>query len=300
MKRFLILVVLFFIPLLCVLAGLEYLVRKTPNEYQYKAEWMAKNAGRVETVILGTSHAFYGINPSFLGPNAFSLAFSAQSLQYDEFLFFNYVSKCKNLTRVVLPVSYFSLFSGDMEDGSEWWRAINYKVYMDCPYHSFFSKYNYFISNSKPFRAKLLKQLRGNAIVECDSLGFGYPIYRKANPALDDASVARWVSHHTARSFTNVVKNKQHIRRIASYCKSHNIQLVVVTTPAWKSYYEQLNEEQLKIMYSFIDTLKVEYGTLYLDHLKDSRFVKSDYTDCNHMSYDGAKKLSLLLKEEIR
>ena len=89
MKKFLIILLAFFIPVLCVLAGLEYMVRKAPNEYQYKAQWMEKNADRVETLILGTSHAFYGINPSYLGPNAFSLAASAQSLQYDEFLFIN-------------------------------------------------------------------------------------------------------------------------------------------------------------------------------------------------------------------
>ena len=286
-------------PVLCVLAGLEYLVRNAPNEYRYKADWMEKNASRVETLILGTSHAFYGINPSYFGPNAFSLAASAQSLQYDEFLFFKYAPKCKSLKTVILPISYFTLFSGDMEDGSEWWRAINYKVYMDCPYHSLFSKYNYFISNSEPFRAKLSKIIKGNTVIECDSLGFGYPFYRKSTPVLDDASVAVWVKHHTAKDFSHVEKNKQLIRNIATYCKDNQIQFVLVTTPTWKKYYEQLDTAQLEAMYGFINEMKDQFRASYYDHLRDSRFVPTDFTDCNHMSCDGAKKLSMFLKYRI-
>lgn len=299
MKKFLITLLAFFIPVLCVLAGLEYLVRNAPNEYQYKAEWMEKNASRVETLILGTSHAFYGINPSYLGPNAFSLAASAQSLQYDEFLFFKYAPKCKNLKTVILPISYFTLFSGDMEDGSEWWRAINYKVYMDCPYHSSFSKYNFFISNSEPFRAKLTKIIKGNTIIECDSLGFGYPIYRKSTPTLDDASVATWVKHHTAKDFSCVQKNKQHIFKIADYCQTNHIRLVIVTTPTWKTYYERLNQSQLAVMNEFIGLLTSKYHATYFNCMQDDRFVATDFTDCNHMSCDGAIKLTKIIKDKL-
>lgn len=299
MKKFLITLLAFFIPVLCVLAGLEYLVRNAPNEYLYKAEWMEKNAPRVETLILGTSHAFYGINPSYLGPNAFSLAASAQSLQYDEFLFFKYAPKCKNLKTVILPISYFTLFSGDMEDGSEWWRAINYKVYMDCPYHSSFSKYNFFISNSEPFRAKLAKIIKGNTIIECDSLGFGYPIYRKSTPTLDDASVAIWVKHHTAMDFSCVQRNKQHILKIADYCQTNHIRLVIVTTPTWKTYYERLSPSQLAVMTEFIELLTSNYNATYFNYIQDNRFIATDFTDCNHMSCDGAKKLSSILNSEL-
>ena len=109
MKKFLITILAFFIPVLFVLVGLEYIVRKAPNEYQYKAQWMEKNADRVETLILGTSHAFYGINPSYLGPNAFSLAASAQCLQYDEFLFFKY-SGWKMIRLQEIENRYFANF----------------------------------------------------------------------------------------------------------------------------------------------------------------------------------------------
>lgn len=299
MKRFLKLFLLFFIPLLCALGAMEYAVRLVPNEYSYKAEWMEKNADRVETLVLGTSHAFYGINPSYLGPNAFSLANSAQSLQYDKFLLEKYVEKCKNLKRIIIPLSYFTLVSDDMETGSEWWRVINYKIYFDCPYHSDFSKYNFFISNPEPFRAKLFKCMKRNITIECDSLGFGYPIYHKSSPNLSDASVATWVKHHSAQDFSYVERNKTILRDMAKYCQSHHIELVVVTTPVWYTYFERLNPKQLALMQSFAKELKEQNRVSYLNYMTDKRFVANDFTDCNHMSCDGAQKLSTIIAHEL-
>lgn len=299
MKRFLKLFLLFFVPFLCVLGAMEYAVRQVPNEYSYKAEWMEKNADRVETLVLGTSHAFYGINPAYLGPNAFSLANSAQSLQYDKFLLEKYIEKCKNLKRIIIPLSYFTLVSDDMENGSEWWRVINYKAYFDCPYHSSFSKYNFFISNSEPFREKLFKLFKREIIIMCDSVGFGYPIYHKSLPNLSDVSVATWVKNHTAQDFSYVERNKAILREMAKYCQSHHIELVVVTTPVWHTYFERLNPQQLALMQSFAKELKGKYGVTYLDYMTDKRFVANDYTDCNHMSCDGAKKLSSILAHDL-
>ena len=42
-----------------------------------------------------------------------------------------------------------------------------------------------------------------------------------------------------------------------------------------------------------------EIIVFYFDHLRDCRFIPQDFTDCNHMSCDGAKKLSSILKSEL-
>ena len=299
MKRFLKLFLLFFIPLLCVLGAMEYAVRQVPNEYSYKAEWMEKNADRVETLILGTSHAFYCINPAYLGPNAFSLANSAQSLQYDYFLLMKYAERCKNLKRIIMPLSYFTLVSDDMENGPEWWRTINYKVYFDCPYHSAFSKYNFFISNPVPFRSKLFKFFERKGQVDCDSLGFGYVSYHSSIPDLTPHSVASRVQHHTAKDFSHVETNKKIFHEIATFCRTHNIQMFLVTTPVWKTYYERMNKNQLNIMREFSREMKDEYSVNYYDFLQDSRFVANDYSDADHMSCDGAKKLSAIIANDL-
>lgn len=196
-------------------------------------------------------------------------------------------------------LSYFSLVFGDLENGSEWWRSINYKIYFDCHYHSDFSKYNYFISNSEPFRSKLHKFFSNDNEILCDSLGFGYPIYHKSNAILSDAAVSSWVHLHTVNDFRYVNESKNLIEKIASVCKKMNIKLTVVTTPVWHSYYKKLDEKQLSLMISFAKELQSKYGVRYLDYMCDKRFVANDYTDCNHMSCDGAKKLSTIISEDL-
>ena len=300
MKKFLTTFLTFFIPMLCVLTGLEYMVRKTPNEYQYKAEWMEKNADSVKTLVLGSSHAFYGINPAYLGTYSFSIANSAQSLNYDFFLLTKYASAYKCLNRVIMPLSYFTLTIGDIENGKEWWRAINYKVFFDCPYHSYFSKYNFFISSPEPFRTKLFKLFYDSKKSGCDSLGFGYVDNHAIDPDLSEAAVSSWVNTHTAKNFSNVEKGKYYFYEIAKFCQTRNIQLVLISTPVWKTYYEKLDRQQLTLMKNFARELQIKYNVAYYDYMTDNRFLPDDFSDCNHMSYTGAVKLSKILKEDLK
>ena len=104
---------------------------------------------------------------------------------------------------------------------------------------------------------------------------------------------------HSAKDFTYVSSNKRHILKIAEYCKSNHIRLVIVTTPTWKTYNNRLNPCQLAIMNGFIGQLAVQYGAIYSNYMQDSRFIETDFTDCNHMSCDGAEKLSKLLADVI-
>lgn len=74
MRKFLTYCACMIVILAAVMAALELVVRHCPNSYSYKWEWMDRNAGRVKTLVLGNSHAYYDVNPSLLGDSAFNLA----------------------------------------------------------------------------------------------------------------------------------------------------------------------------------------------------------------------------------
>lgn len=301
MRRFLLYIILFFVPVLVFLVYLEIIVRNVPNEYKYKAEWMEANADSVETIILGTSHAFYGLDPSVLGKHAFSLANSAQKLRYDAFLLSKYSDRYKNLKHVILSVSYFTLFDSTEESAEgENWRSVNYKVYFDDPNIHDWSKSSFFIFHPKPLEEKFKKFLIGNKILECSPQGFGYPIFRKEQKhVLDEASGLVWVKHHTTKNWSSLNKNIDYIKQIAKECQKQNAQFVIVTTPTWHTYYERLDQKQLKKMHEVIHDLQKQYSVKYIDMLKDERFVEEDFTDCNHMSCVGARKLSSIISKEL-
>lgn len=301
MRRFLLYILSFFVPVLIFLVCLELIVRNVPNEYKYKAEWMEQHADSVETLILGTSHAFYGLDPSEFGRNAFSLANSAQKLRYDAFLLFKYSDNYKNLNHVILSVSYFTLFDSDAEEAEgEDWRSVNYKVYFDDSRIPDLSKNSFFIFHPKPLEEKFKKFLCGDTVIVCAKNGFGYPIFRERQKhTLDAASAQVWVNHHTAQDWNSLETNIGYVRQIAEECEKQGAVFVIVTTPTWHTYYERLDQKQLTKMYEVIYDLKKTYSIKYIDMLKDNRFNEDDFTDCNHMSCVGAKKLSAILRDSI-
>lgn len=301
MKRFLITVCLFLIPVFALLACLEHIVRNVPNEYKYKAEWMEAHADSVETLIFGTSHAFYGIDPTYFKSKAFSLANSAQPLRYDAFLLSKYSNRLKNLKHVILSVSYFTLFDANNEKAEgENWRSVNYKVYFDDPQVSDLSKNSYFVFHPKPLEEKFKKFLRGDTVIACSKNGFGYPIFREHQKhTLDNASARVWVNHHTAKDWSGLNNNVGFLKQIAEECRKMHVQLVIVTTPTWHTYYDRLNQNQLNKMHEVISNLQKQYPIKYIDMLKDNRFVENDFTDCNHMSCVGARKLSSIISKDL-
>lgn len=292
---------MFLIPVFALLACLEHIVRNVPNEYKYKAEWMEAHADSVETLIFGTSHAFYGIDPMYFNGEAFSLASSAQPLRYDAFLLSKYSNRLKNLKQVILSVSYFTLFDANNEKAEgENWRSVNYKVYFDDPQISDWSKNSYFVFHPKPLEEKFKKYLRGDTVIACSKNGFGYPIIREHQKhTLDNASARVWVNHHTAKDWSGLNNNVGFLKQIAEECRKMHAQFVIVTTPTWHTYYDRLNLKQLNKMHEVISNLQKQYPIKYIDMLKDSRFVEDDFTDCNHMSCVGARKLSTILNDSL-
>ena len=88
--------------------------------------------------------------------------------------------------------------------------------------------------------------------------------------------------------------------KIIALCKKNNINIVYITTPTDKSYYENLNKIQIeKTIKTITDLVKNNSNCYYLNLLNSEKFTKEDFYDADHLNEIGAKKLSLLLNAEI-
>ena len=300
MKKFFLRCLLFVLPLLALLVALEYMVRQVPNPYKFKYEWMQKNAEDIETLVFGSSHTFYGIRPEFLDGKAFSLANVSQNWTQDLFLLKYWSDRYKNLKTIICPVSYFSFTGRGMEYGSESYRCRYYRIYMDCNlYNSLKDRFEF--SNFKTAMAKIGKILHKGSN-DFDNFGWGtaYELSKKDMAAWNNGSEAdAAVKRHTAKSFDYVEKNYKCLKEIAEFCKSHNIKLVLVTTPCWHTYYDNLGQEQLSKVYELTQKITDEYGYQYFNYLKDNRFVAEDFYDSNHLSDVGAEKFTKMLRKIV-
>lgn len=302
MKKFTIALISFSIPVIVILGLCESIARATPNSYKYKDTWMRENGPSVKTVILGSSHTYMGIRPQYLGDSVFNLANLGQSLYYDQYLINRYIDDCPNLKNIIIPISTFSLFDKTMEEQRQWYRCIYYKLYMGCSDHSFFSKYNFELSNPDYcFKkiGKFVKSKLGYKEYDYDSLGWCMDcapgLLEKNN--WDEAEGD--IEDHK-RQLETMGKNIELVKGVARTCEKKNIRLILITTPTWHTYYNYFPQEQLKKMYEGIHRIQKTCSVDYYDYFKDTRFEEIDFYNCSHLSSVGAVKFSKILKGDLK
>lgn len=87
---------------------------------------------------------------------------------------------------------------------------------------------------------------------------------------------------------------------MAEVCEQHGVQLVLFTTPARPSYYNNLYQNQMDRTYQVIHSIMKSHKVVfYQNFLKDSHFVADDFYDQDHLSEVGAEKLTKLLNEQF-
>lgn len=300
MKRFLIHTILFAILVsLALLAG-EYLISIQPNPYKIKHQYLTEKPHNVDCLILGSSHAFYGIKPEYISQKAFNCANISQNFEYDNILLRKYAPNMPNLKTVIVPISYFSFFDKNFEQGEEPERITDYKKYMDVNIYPDYSKYNFELSNMSIYSGKLKCVFKDQILIECDSLGFGlgYDVERRS-PTWDIEDAHKAVKRHTAADMSMLEYNYTHLCHILDYCKERSIRAILITTPTYHEYYDNLNGNQLNKMYEIIDSVVGKYDIEYHDYLRDNRFYDDDFYDGDHLSSVGAIKFSQILNLDL-
>lgn len=307
MKRFIKTILFFFLPIFAGLIVLECAMRRVPNDYTYKNNWLTENIDRVRIWTFGSSHGLYGISPRYFSKPAFNSAHVSQPLKYDAFIFNKFINNADSLEWIVLPVSYFTLTS-NMEDGEEWWRIKNYCIYYDCPYHPWETKYHTEVVGNPLSLYKQIKRvgrywIKGVDDNSCDSLGLdlGYSKeHRGENWYMDGPQRAKYHTKDLAKSQPIIKENIGYIESIIQTCAEKQVKVLIVTTPVCSTYYDYVDSAQYTLMIETCNSLAAQYNHVqYLNLFKDSRFVEDDFHDSDHLATEGAAKLTKILDEYI-
>lgn len=299
MQRFIYKTLLLILPLVVLAMGMEVLLRCVPNDYQYKKEFLDTHAKNIEILILGNSHSLYALDPIYFEANTFNAAHVSQSLDYDLAILKKYEDEFKNLTTIILPISYFSFFE-TLESSQEVWRIKNYRIYYDIHQHN----------NLKHCTEMLSMRLHTNIarivnyyvlkepLISCSELGWGTIHLSKDAKDLQSTAIEA-AGYHTVKDVSSdelqpINKDNQaSLHQILNWSKERNVEVLLITFPAYKSYVEKLNTEQLISTITTTQNISQEYtNCTYLNLLEDSLFVASDYYDADHLSEIGAEKLS--------
>lgn len=284
---------------------MEILLRNIPNDYEFKKEYLDKNSPEIETLILGSSHSFYGFNPVYFTNKTFNASHISQSLNYDFEIIKKYDYDFKQLKTIVLPISYFTLFT-KLDAGPESWRIKNYILYYGLKTSNSYTDYSEVLCNKINVNLKRLVSyyIKRKPAISCTNFGWGTNYKSENARDLIESGKTAAIRHSQDINdikCKNILRvNELTLSSIIAWCKNRNIRIVLLTPPAFKSYRQNLNETQLNVTIEIAKRIDLDNNNcIYLNLLNDSNFVAKDFYDADHLSEIGAEKLSNLINEKI-
>lgn len=301
MKRFILRSVLFLLPLALLMTLFEYVQRRAPHEFKYKAAFMDANAEKLEVLVFGPSHT-HRINLHDIGRRAFNLSFSNQAVEWDYALWRKYRDRLTALQYAVLSLSCW--FHENTADGLEAWRTPFYNIHYGLSSPLLDLQKRFIVANPKSAMKRMDVILRGNydqMQPSCDSLGSSPTLLRNRPADWDGKSGQFMARRHSTYTPEKAAANRRILERMIKELTQRGVRILLITTPTRPAYYEHLTPDIVGRTRSLGKELECSYpGVRYLDLLEDSRFVEEDFMDDSHLNYDvGGRKLARLLHEYI-
>lgn len=274
---------------------MEFATRKIPNSYKFKDNQLTSLHDSLEILILGSSHAYMGLDPQHFTSKTFNAANVSQPLCFDHYIAQKFIDRLPNLKYIILPISYFTL-SSTFANTEEWYREIYYTLYMDYPKYGLFSKQHYEMSNFSTANSKLIDYyIRGQDLEQTTSSGMSKMYYLK-NKAIKNWDNGEFrAKAHSSKDFSGDIgcENLVYLNNIASLSHEKGVKLILITTPVRSSYSNHIDIDQLNQMYSAVNIIVNKYDNVsYFDFFKDTSYVDEDFYDSDHLTEYGAYKLS--------
>ena len=298
MRKFLLLFILFLVPVTLFLGTLEALVQTVPNSYSYKHNYIVSRGNKIHTVSLGHSQLYDGFMPESFKLPSFNLCNSAQSYKDDYYLLQELLPYMPNLKLVILPIGYVNVKNEDNDGFSE--RSTFYHEYMNIDYdNSIPLLYQYEALNPQRAFDKLTSYYwRHVDIVGCDTLG------RRSTHNLIDR---RHKLGHDKILYDYTISSKKkmyiqsdvYLEKIGQMLEAKQIKLVLVSPPYYWSCFDKVNVYQKTFLQKSIKDLKEKMNFQYINMEDDDRFVDEDFYNETHLSEIGADKFTKILNDSI-
>lgn len=284
---------------------MELLLRNIPNDYKLKNEYLDSNSHEIETLILGNSHSYYGLNPEYFYDRTYNASYVSQSLKYDLEILKKHENNFRRLKTIVLPISYFSLYSS-LEDEAESWRIKNYTIYYGMKSYKSIRAHSELFSHEFSVNVKRIisHYLFDSSFVTSSYLGWGVN-YSSGNATDLFESGNNAAKRHTKNIDSEKYKeiyndNTSILEAIIQWCKGNDVRIITLIPPTFETYRDKLDPGQLEKSISTIQDVCLNYDNCKFFNLhSDLNFTAKDFYDADHLSEIGAEKLSRLINNAI-
>jgi hypothetical protein len=293
MRRVWLLFLGFCLPLLLGWVGLEWGLAKVPNSFSAKRDELQPLAGNVDTIILGSSEAFFGISPHKLTGTAFNLANNAQTLYYDYEITKRVLPELPQLKRVIVQIDYVSLYS-ELYDNTDSWRQYGYYQEWHIPLQRPIDYWNVRLFS----RAALYKTLsalldlakgRRMDFATCvDDRGWCDAPKEWGAGHGDDVARQMINGNHSNMHAEHIPVNTAVLEQLLAVLRGRGIDVDIVVMPITPAYQAAMRPAPWQQTQDIVQGLARKYGARYLSFERDSRLTDEDFNDVNHLNPRGA------------
>jgi len=302
MKSFFKKVLLFAIPIILILLGCELFLRKMPTSYKIKNAQIVASGKAVEVLILGNSHATYGLDPRVFTHAAFNAAALNQSLYFDKRITLSHIDEMTNLKYVLVSIDFHSLYFSDEGIRNIWSYyayGIDYKNSLPAT-----TKHSYLFGYKGPLFLEFLKRSfnkRYSVVKALDvdfDIDFNEPFTDGYVAKLGGTDVAEASIRDRAKFFNDIVHSSDErdsilrdLEDFVEQLKQRHITPVLITLPCYGPYRDLLDKKVAQQNDADIHMLCEKYRIPYLNYF--TMPVPLDcFNNCDHLNEKGATIIS--------
>lgn len=317
MAKFLKKLILFLlIPLTFVLLSDLYL-RNKDSLYKEKFEGALRNSGKIETLILGNSHANYGVDPQAFDRYAYNLANVNQSLYYDKRITLKLLDKLKNLHYVLISADYHSLSFSSQGLRDVWSFYGNGITYKNKSFLKARLSPSLFAYPPKVILSFLKRDLQNILKYKGDAVDF--PVQKGVNPldslqqgfigfsGSDFNSFSNAKYRSRAGVFNAKVKESEESDEIRmdledfiKILKERGVKPILFSPPTYEKYNRYLDSLLLQKQKRAYKKIAHKYNIPYWDFMSDKNFKEEYFYNEDHLNKVGAEKLGGMLNDSIK
>ena len=318
MKHFINKILTFFIVPIVIILIFDFWLRNQNSVYKEKFVEVLEYKDKIEVIILGNSHANYGVDPNSFSHYTYNLSNVNQSLYFDKRITLSLLEKLPKLKYVFISIDYHSLYFSNQGLRNIWSYYGNGVKYKDTKY--LLPVISPFLFGYTPkFAVAILKKSIINKFKYGNEMRLDFDVEEGidiAKPMRKGFFAFEGVNESTfneklylarVRAFNNVIKTStEHDEIIADLedfikiLQYKNITPIFFTTPTFQDYNDYLDSNFIKRNNADIQKICLKYDLKYFDFMDSSLFTKDDFNSCDHLNKIGAEKFGKLLDKSIR
>jgi len=270
--------------LLFLLLLLEFQIfPNNSNEMGLKNKLLIDRGIDTDVLILGNSHTFFGINPDWMSFNAINCANKSRKLETDYYLLKRNINFLTNLKSVIIPISHYTLFTGDVSENE---KRLYYNFY-DLP------EYDQGIINNSLIIHQSFKELTDDWIFQNTKLsikgwranGNSY-IY---NEAITKEKVGEMDIRFNRKTVIN--NNLNYLSKCIQICIDNEVQLYLLIPPYHPDFYRFSSGKYTNEINKLLNKIDIKSSIII-----DSRNfnIKEDlyFENIDNLNKEGAKIMS--------